>query len=93
MKVRIKTNLGSAEFPEMPWQADEERDVADDVGARLIARGVAEDAAPPVPAPKPEQEPPKQAKHFNKLLGVQDKPSIADTVTPAISGEQPKPKE
>ncbi len=93
MKVRIKTNLGSAAFPGKPWQAGEEHDVPNDVGSSLIARGVAEDANPPPPAQKSEAAPPKQPHHSHKLRGVQDRPSIANTLSPAISGEQPKATE
>ncbi len=84
MKIRIKTNLGSAEFPEQPWKAGEVRDVTDDVGAALVARGVAVDLAAPPPAPKPQPKPPKQ------LHGVQEKPSISDTSPPAVSGGKSK---
>ncbi len=84
MKIRIKTNLGSADFPDQPWKAGEERDVSDELGSALVARGVAVDLAAKPPAPKPQ---PKQPQH---LRGVQGKPSISETKPPAVSGDQSK---
>ncbi len=55
MKIRIRTNLGSAEYPGMPWQAGEEHEVSDDVGASMIERGHAELNLPKTVAGVPEK--------------------------------------
>lgn len=77
MKIRIRTNLGSVEFPGMPWQCGEVREVHDTLGASLIARGVAENA--------PQPEAPRPAK---AVAGVPDKPAIAEPKKSEISGKK-----
>lgn len=47
MKIRIRTNLGSVEFPGMPWHAGDVREVDDSLGASMVAKGVAEEVAQP----------------------------------------------
>jgi len=77
LKIRIRTNLGRTEFPGMPWQCDEEREVDETLGASLIARGVAEAC--------PQPEAPRQPK---VVAGVPDKPAIAEPKKPEISGKK-----
>lgn len=91
MKVRIRTNLGSAEFPGKPWKFGEEHDVSDDVGKSLVARGVAECIDTAVQPAK--TEPPKAPHQPKKLRGVQDKPTIANPTPPAVAGDELKPEE
>lgn len=74
MKIRIRTNLGRAEYPGMPWQVGEEHEVDETLGASLIARGVAEAC--------PQPESPRQTK---AIAGVPDNPAIAEPKKPDIS--------
>jgi hypothetical protein len=41
MRVRITLNLGTRDYPGHPYREGEERDVPDDLGAELTARGFA----------------------------------------------------
>jgi hypothetical protein len=77
MKIRIRTNLGSVEFPGMPWLCGEEREVSETLGASLIARGVAEAC--------PQSEAPRLPK---AVAAVPDKPAISEAKKPGISGKQ-----
>ncbi len=93
MKIRIKTNLGTRDFPGKPWLAGEEHEVDDSVGALLVSRGVAEDLSPvttEIVAPIQKTERPQ--KH-GKQRGVSDKPSIATPQPPAVAGDDKKPEE
>lgn len=78
MKIRIRTNLGSVEFPKMPWREGEEHEVDETLGASLIARGVAE-ACPQPETPRPPKS----------VAAVPDKPAIAEVKKPGISGKKP----
>jgi hypothetical protein len=75
MKIRIRTNLGSAEFPGMPWQCGDEREVDETLGESLIARGVAEAC--------PQPESPQLPK---AVAAVPDEPAIAKAKKPEITG-------
>jgi hypothetical protein len=77
VKIRIRTNLGSVEFPGMPWKYREEHEVDETLGASLIARGVAEAC--------PQSESPRLPK---AVAGVPDKPAIAEPKKPEISGKK-----
>lgn len=55
MKVRIRTNLGSAEYPGMPWQINDEREVSETLGASMIERGHAEPCLPKTIAAVPDK--------------------------------------
>ena len=61
----------------MPWMCGEEHEVNETLGASLIARGVAEAL--------PQPEAPRQSK---TVAGVPDKPAIAETKKPEISGKK-----
>lgn len=64
MRVKIKTNLGTNQFPDMPYRAGDVKDVPQSVGELLVKRRLAEEivelkAIPPVdlkavPASEPE---------------------------------------
>lgn len=45
MQVKIKTNLGTNQFPEMPYRDGDLKEVSDDVGAMLVRKGWAEEVA------------------------------------------------
>jgi hypothetical protein len=75
VKIRIRTNLGSVEFPGMPWQYGDEHEVDEAFGASLIARGVAEEC--------PQPELPQLPK---AVAAVPDEPAIAKAKKPEISG-------
>lgn len=70
MLVKLKTNLGSNDFPDHPFMEGEEREVSTAVGERLIALRLAVDITPepkpvvaqpaPIPVPVPKQEPAAQ---------------------------------
>lgn len=77
MKIRIRTNLGRVEFPGMPWTCGEEHEVDEALGNSLIGRGVAEAC--------PQPEAPRQSK---TVAAVPDKPAIAETKKPEISGKK-----
>lgn len=77
MKIRIRTNLGRAEFPDMPWQCGEEHEVPETLGASLIARGVAEAC-----------QQPEAPRHPKTVAAVPDEPAISEPKKPAISGNK-----
>jgi hypothetical protein len=77
LKIRIRTNLGRTEFPGMPWQCGEEREVDETLGASLIARGVAEKCLQP--------ESPRLPK---TVAAVPDKPAIAEPKKLGITGSK-----
>jgi hypothetical protein len=77
LKVRIRTNLGRVEYPDMPWQCGEVHEVSETLGASLIARGVAELCSQPE-APQPPKT----------VAAVPDKPAIAEPKKPTISGKK-----
>lgn len=77
MKIRIRTNLGRMEFPNMPWMSGEEREVDEALGNSLIARGVAE------LCPQPEAP-----RVVETIAAVPDKPAIAEPKKPEVSGEK-----
>jgi hypothetical protein len=47
MHVKLLTNLGSQDFPGMPFLEGETHEVADTVGAALVRRKLALDVTPP----------------------------------------------
>jgi hypothetical protein len=58
--VKLKTNLGSNDFPGMPFLEGEKREVTDDIGQKLVRLKLAEDVTPPPEPPKaakPERKP------------------------------------
>lgn len=55
MKIRIRTNLGSADYPGMPWKEGDERDVEGALGASMIERGHAELILPKTVKAVPEK--------------------------------------
>lgn len=66
MQVKIKTNLGTNQFPDMPYREGDVKDVSDSVGAMLVKRGLADEivqlkAVPPIEVkaspPVAEQQP------------------------------------
>lgn len=59
MLVKLKTNLGSNDFPDHPFMEGEEREVSTAVGERLITLRLAVDITPE-PVPVPKQEPAAQ---------------------------------
>lgn len=77
MKIRIRTNMGSAKYPGMPWQYKEVHEVNETLGASLIADGVAELFTQPE-APRPAKA----------VAGVPDKPAIAEPKKSEISGKK-----
>jgi hypothetical protein len=61
MIVKLKTNLGSNDFPDMPFLEGEEHEVSEAAGQKLVRLKLADDVTPP-PKPvvaKPEPEAPK----------------------------------
>lgn len=52
MQVKLKTNLGTNQFPEMPYREGDLKEVADGVGALLIRKGWAEEVAQLKAVPK-----------------------------------------
>lgn len=68
MQIKILRNLGTNEFPEMPYAEDEIRDVSESVAGVLIRRALAEPiplkAVPPVElkAAEPITQKPHSAK-------------------------------
>lgn len=77
MKIRIRTSMGSVEFPGMPWQCGDEREVDEALGASLVARGVAEECQQPESPPMPKA-----------IAAVPDQPAISETKKPGISGKK-----
>ena len=56
MLVKLLTNLGSNDFPGMPFLDGEKHDVSDEVGAKLVRLRLATDVTPP-PKPAVKVEP------------------------------------
>lgn len=46
MRIKCRTNLGSNDFPGMPFLEGEEHDVTDIVGAKLVTLRLADDVTP-----------------------------------------------
>jgi len=70
MLVQLKTNLGSNDFPGMPYLDGETREVSEDVGEKLVTLGLAIDVTPEPPpapvvaeAPKPDKFQKMRADH------------------------------
>ena len=60
MRVKVLLNLGSRDFPNFQKMEGEECDVPDSLGAKLVARNLAEEIVAIVPAtqePQPQDEP------------------------------------
>lgn len=87
MQVKIKTNLGTNQFPDMPYREGDVRDVPDEVGAFLVRKRWAEEvvqlkavppleikASPPVAAEQPAAVP------------------ATETSTPEVPAVKQKPK-
>ena len=51
MLVQLTTNLGSNDFPDMPYLDGETREVNEFIGAKLVRLGVAINVTPEPPAP------------------------------------------
>lgn len=45
MQVKLKTNLGTMQFPDMPYREGDVKDVPDAVGAMLVKKRWAEEVA------------------------------------------------
>ncbi len=70
MKIKMKTSLGSRDFPELPFVEDREYEVTELVGFKLVGLNLAIDITPapqpvvpapvsePLPEPEPKQEQP-----------------------------------
>jgi len=71
MKILLRVNLGSREFPDFPFMENETHNVSKDLGELLIRRGFASEVIEE-PAPK-------------KIKGVDKEPSIAKNIKPAIA--------